>query len=481
MTSPVASAVLGLDVGTGGVRVLAATPDGNVLAEAQTGLADRRGKPLVHEQDPLEWWSAACSTIVRVLKDLSQVVALENIKGISVTSTSGSLVLADASGQPLRPAILYDDARGASIAGELNRQLPPEIAQFNASYSLIKAAWVRQNEPDVWSRARHILHPADWLTGKLVGQFGTSDDSNALKLGHDPDTGCWTQAVSIVNIPGNLLPKVFRPGTQVGSVCARASKETGLGRGTPVFVGATDGMTGLMASGAHRPGQANSTLGSTIVWKVLSRHKSPAATGVYCHRHPSGLWAPGAASNTGPGSLHSEGLSATLPDLDGIAAKHLPTPCLCYLLPAKGERFPFLNPVAETFFEGDTASPQEAYAAQLQSLAFVERWGYERLEGCGAAAGGEVFTSGGAAASPILMQLRASVLKREVYRCHHPTSAFGAAVLAACQPLFGGDVVSAIQRMTRVSESCRPEGARVDRYTEIYNSFRAACARRGYR
>ncbi len=481
MTSPVAAAVLGLDVGTGGVRVLAATPDGNVLAEAQTGLADRRGKPPVHEQDPAEWWSALCSTIGRVIKDLSQVIALENIQGIAVTSTSGSLVLADESGQPLRPAILYDDGRGASIAEDLNQQLPLEVAQFNASYSLVKAAWVRQNEPNVWSQARRILHPADWLTGELVGQFGTSDDSNALKLGHDLETGCWSRAVSIVNVPGSLLPKVVKPGTHVGGICARASEETGLTRGTPVFAGATDGMTGLIASGAHRPGQANTTLGSTIVWKVLSRNKSPGATGVYCHRHPSGLWAPGAASNTGPGSLRSEGLGATVPDSDGLAAKHLPTPSLCYLLPAKGERFPFLNPAAETFFEGHSASPQEAHAAQLQSLAFVERWGYERLEECGATPGGEVFTTGGAAASPILMQLRASVLKREVHRCHHPTSAFGAAILAACEPLFGGDIASAIHSMTRVRESFRPESGTADRYEEIYNSFRAACARRGYR
>lgn len=481
MTSPALAAVLGLDVGTGGVRVLAATPDGNLLAEAQTPLSDRRGKPPIHEQDPVEWWSAACSTIGRVTKDLSQVIPLESIQGIAVTSTSGSLVLADVAGQPVRAAILYDDGRGASIAKELNRQLPPEDAQFNASYSLIKGAWVRQNEPDVRARTRHILHPADWLAGKLTGQFGTSDDSNALKLGHDPDTGCWSRAVSIVNIPRDILPKVVRPGARVGAVCARASFETGLRRGTPVFAGATDGMTGLIASGAREPGQANTTLGSTIVWKVLSRNKLPASTGVYCHRHPSGLWAPGAASNSGPGSLHSEGLGVAPSESDGMAAKHLPTSGLCYLLPSKGERFPFLNATAETFFEGDTDNPQEAYAAQLQSLAFVERWGYERLEECGARVGGEVFTTGTAAASPVLMQLRASVLKREVHRCHHPTSAFGAAILAACQPLFGGDITSAIQGMTEVRESFRPESATVGRYDEIYNSFRAACARRGYR
>jgi sugar (pentulose or hexulose) kinase len=472
--------VLGLDVGTGGVRALAATSQGAVLAEAQTALSDQRGKSPIHEQDPTDWWSAICTNVRHVIKDLSKVTSLEAIQGVAVTSTSGSLVLTDSAGLPVRPAILYDDARGTSIAEELNRQLPPELAQFNASYSLIKAAWVQRKEPTVWARVRHLLHPADWLAGKLTGQFETSDDSNALKLGHDPDTGCWSGAVSMLGISTELLPKVLQPGAQVGTVCERAGEETGLRPGTPLLAGATDGMTGLIASGAREPGQASTTLGTTIVWKVLSRRKVRPSPGIYCHRHPSGMWAPGAASNTGPGSLRSGEASIAPADLDRVAAKSLPTTHLCYVLPSKGERFPFLNAAAETFFEGTPASSQETYAAQLQSLAFVERWGYERLEECGAAIGGDVFTTGGAAASPILMPLRASVLKREMHRCQYPTSAFGAAVLAACKPLYGGDLKSAIQGMTRVSERFRPDRHTVNRYDEIYAAFRVACRRRGY-
>jgi len=480
MTSPVKVLVLGLDVGTSGVRALASTPDGTVLAEAQTALSDRRDDSTIHEQDPLEWWRAICLTLGRVIPEISKVTPLEGIQGIAVTSTSGSLVLAGSAGQPVRPAILYDDARGAFLAEELNQQLPPEVSPFNASYSLIKAAWVRQKEPSVWARTRHLLHPADWLTGMLTGQFDTSDDSNALKLGHDPETGRWSRAVSIVGIPREILPKVLQPGTHVGWVCARASQETGLRSGTPVFAGATDGMTGLLASGAREPRQANTTLGTTIVWKVLSRGKLVPAEGIYCHRHPSGLWAPGAASNSGPGSLRLGRPGIAPSQFDHMAAQHLPTVSLCYLLPSKGERFPFLNAAAQTFFEDHPASPQEAYAAQLQSLAFVERWGYERLEECGAAIGGDVFTTGSAATNPILMQLRASVLKREIHRCEHATSAFGAALLAACRPWYGGDFTSAIQGMTRIRERFGPDRVTTDRYDAIYASFRAACMRRGY-
>ncbi len=481
MSSHGTAVVLGFDVGTGGVRVLAATADGAVFAEAQTGLSDQRDKLPLHEQDPAEWWIALCSTTRRVLQSLSKVTPMASIRGISVTSTSGSLVLTDSAGHPLRPAILYDDGRGAAIAEELNRQLPPDLVRFNASFSLIKAAWVREYEPAIWARARHLLHPADWLAGNLTGVFATSDDSNSLKLGYDPEAECWSEAVLRMKIPGEILPQVVRSGTEVGRVCARASEETGLPRGTPVVAGATDGMTGLIASGARKPGQASTTLGTTIVWKVLAQNKSRASTGIYCHRHPSGLWAPGAASNTGPGCLRKCEPGVAVADLDGAAARFLPTSNLCYLVPLKGERFPFLNPTAETFFEGNPAGPEESYAAQLQALAFVERWGCERLEECGAAVGEAVFTTGSAAASPVLMQLRASVLNREALRCCHPTSAFGAAILAACQPFYGGDLGAAIQGMTRVRERFRPDSLKASRYDEIYSSFRAACARRGYK
>jgi xylulokinase len=166
--------------------------------------------------------------------------------------------------------------------------------------------------------------------------------------------------------------------------------------------------------------------------------------------------------------------------MDQQAAAHLPTSVQCYLLAARGERFPFLNPQAEAFWEGRPASPSEGYAAQLQSLACVERWGYERLEDCGVTVGREVFSAGSAAASPVLSQLRANVLNRIVVRCANPTASFGAAILAAGTALFAGDLTAAIRRMTRIIASHPPELAATEAFEETYQLFRAACARHGF-
>lgn len=476
MVQPLPAVVIGVDVGTSGVRALAATAEGEVLADARATLSERPSDGMVHEQDTHDWWSAVCQTLREVLSTLSDPSVRP--AGLAVTSTSGSLVLADSAGQPVRPAILYDDARGGALANDLNRRLSTE--QLNSSYSLAKILWVRQHEPSVWERAAYVLHPADWLTGKLTGQFGIADYSNALKLGYDQEREKWSEAIEVAGIPGAMLPRVVRPGQQVGTISNQASVETGLPAGTPVLAGASDGLASLIGSGAKDAGDANTTLGTTLVWKALTLSKPQLGAGMYCHHHPSNLWAPGAASNTGPGSLRPDDPTLDPAELDRRAAAHLPTAVQCYLLGSRGERFPFLNLAAQSFVEGAPAGPDEWYAAQLQSLTCVERWGYERLEACGVTVGEKVFSAGSAAASPILSQLRANVLQRVVIRCSTPTASFGAAILAAGETLYGGDLSAAMRSMTRISTSHQPEPGTRERFEAVYRLFRAACTARGY-
>jgi sugar (pentulose or hexulose) kinase len=472
--------VLGVDVGTSGVRSLAATAEGDVLAEAHAALSDLPAAGSAHEQDPNAWWRAVCHTMKELRKSLRAGQRWARTVGIAVTSTSGSLVLADSQGEPVRPAMLYDDGRAGAVADELNRRLPAGQAQVNASFSLAKALWVRQEEPSVWERATFILHPADWLTAKLTGQLGVGDYSNALKLGYDQEKSEWTAAVGRAGIPASMLPTVVAPGHQVGAVSAHASGETGLTPGLPVLAGASDGMASLIGSGASEAGHANTTLGTTLVWKLLTRTQPRLGQGMYCHHLPSNMWAPGAASNTGPGSLQFDEPGVPPAEMDRRAAPLLPTSIQCYLLRARGERFPFSNPQAKSFFEGRPASPSEGYAAQLQSLACVERWGYERLEACGVTVGQEVFSAGSAAASPVLSQMRANLLNRTVVRCANPTASFGAAILAAGTVFFGGDLTAAIRSMTHIAESHLPELEAVEKFETVYQLFRAACARHGF-
>lgn len=444
-----------------------------MLAHACRPLNSQRDRG-AHEQAPQDWWLTVCETTGEVSADLDRHCYERRrlqIHGLAVSSTSGTLVATDEAGTPLRPAILYDDTRASATAADLG-------GLWTAAHSLTKALWLRQEEPHVWQKTRHLLHPADWLTGKLTGTFGVSDSSNALKLGFHPETGLWDRLIQDLQF-ATLVPRVVSPGTPVGLLSDYASEATGLPASIPVLAGATDGMASLLASGASRWGDANSTLGTTIVWKILTQTRAQPHSGVYSHLHPSGAWAVGAASNSGPGAIRrAEGVSNFEADL--LARSRLPSDLVCYLLPAMGERFPFFDPSATTFFEREAQDPAESYAAQLQAVAFVERWGYDVLESCGSEARDAVYSTGGAAKSSVLSQLRANILNRRIVRCRYPTSVFGAAVLAAMGVWYGGNSVEAIRSMTNQAQVFEPQTDPRDLYGETYFRFREACQLRGY-
>jgi sugar (pentulose or hexulose) kinase len=469
--------VIGIDVGTSGVRATAADSHGSLVEESKAPLsACRDASRGVHEQNAAEWWRVLCG----VLRELGEGLGDrgKRLAGISVTSTSGTLVVTDKLGSPLRPSIMYDDTRASEAATELN-SISASSERWNHSHSLSKALWVRDTEPHVWERVRWLLHPADWLAGMLTGIFGVSDSSNSLKLGYRPDQG-WSPTVARIGIPAQILPAVHSPGRIVGVLSGMVAHTVGLPPGVPILAGATDGLASLIASGARQAGDANTTLGTTVVWKVLATEKPACDGGIYSHLHPTGLWAPGAASNSGPGALLMKTAGSTFAEMDRLAAARLPTKTVCYMLPGTGERFPFLNPSAMSFVEGQPETEADWWAAQLQAIAFLERWGYETLRACGAPTIHQVYSAGGAARSDTLSQLRADILNREIVNPRYPSAAFGAAILAATGALYGNDCAAAIDAMVTIDKSFQPGVDKSTQYDEFYRLFRAACRQRGY-
>lgn len=473
------STFLGIDVGTSGVRVAAIAATGALLGTAQQAFAFTRADGAAHEQEPESWWRVVCVLVRKVSSQLAAISDRSEIRALSVTSTSGTLVLTDVNGSPVRPAIMYDDSRCARQADELNARYENGCVRWNSSSSLPKVLWVREHEEHVWRTVRHILSPADWLLGRLSGNFSISDYSNSLKLGYDFELGTWFPAMASVGVPDHLLPHVVAPATCIGKISPEAATETRIPETCALVTGATDGLTSLIASGATDPGQANTTLGTTLVWKTLSTEKPPSTDGIYSHRHPLGLWAPGAASNTGPGAM-AAGREADIEKLDQEAAEHLPTNISSYVIGGRGERFPFRNQNAVTFFDPHPEGRTQTHAAELQALAFTERWGYERIARTGVRLDGPVFSTGSAAQSLLFSKLRACVLSKPVIRCRSTGAAFGAAVLAAGTHHFAGNLGEAIRCTTRVDRVIEPEPYLVPRYEELYRKFREACAARGY-
>ncbi|MGQ9525127.1 MAG: FGGY-family carbohydrate kinase [Armatimonadota bacterium] len=474
--------VLGVDVGTQGARAVVCDAEGSVVGSAHCLLA-QSSRDLPDgwfEQDPEDWWRAACRCLNEVVAQLrANGASPAQIKAIAADSTSGTVLPIDHSGKPLRPAIMYNDARASLEAQQCNEAAG--AALFNASFALAKILWIRSNEPEVYRSAVRFIHAADYLVGKLTGRWDVTDFSNALKTGYDLSSLAWPEMIEAkLGVPLSKLPKVAVPGEPIAAVSAEAAEATGLSVGTAVVAGMTDGTAGFVASGAAAPGQWNTTLGTTLVVRGVSHKPVHDAQGrIYNHRHPQGYWLPGGASNTGGEwfAIHFPGRDYA--ELDRQAEPLLPTEAVVYPLARKGERLPFLCREAEGFMLGEAHGEAELYAAGLQGVALVERWTYELLESLGAGYPEEVFTTGGGAKSRIWSQVRADVLQVPVAVPQNSEAVVGSAILAASRTLYS-DLSSAAKAMVRVGYRVEPRPALAEVYRAKLETLKQGCVSRGY-
>jgi sugar (pentulose or hexulose) kinase len=459
--------VLGVDLATAAVRVLAVDAGtGAVVGSASAPLpAPSVPSPGHQEQQPVH--AAVVRDVVRAVTALLGPRAAA-IGALAVTATSGSVVPTDADGAPVGAVLLYADQRGAGSAGRFAAAGRPVAA----SSTLLRLAWLAETCPG----ARY-LHVPDVVVADLTGRLVT-DTSHALKAGVDPVAARWPdELLALAGVPAGAVPQLVHPGTVVGEIGPAVAAELGLPAGVRVVAGMTDGCTAQLAAGAVARGRTTGVLGTTLVLKGVAEHEVRGFDGaVYSHLAPDGSWWPGGASNVGAGVL------AGVPDLaaaDAAAARVGPSPWTAYPLPGTGERFPFVRPDATAFLLGPgTPSAPERHRALLDGVALVERLGLERLTALGVVATDHRVV-GGSTRSTVWTTIRASALGRPVTLPAEPSSAFGAAVLAAAA-LTGDPVPATADRMVRSTAVVDPDPAQVGPLDEAYRRLTTELRHRGW-
>ncbi len=477
--------VIGIDLGTQGVRILAINNQGMRIAAASCHLDMQADKDLPngwHEQNPLDWWK----NVKECLRDLiAQLPSNSRIVGLSIDSTSGTILPIDQSGMPLYSALMYNDARSRSYAEEVHQAgetLENQLGYaFSASFALPKIVWLMKEKPEIYQQTYLFVHAADFIAGKLTGNFNLTDHSNALKTGYDLINRNWPDFIEEeLGISKDKLPGVVKPGDRIGEISHQAAIETGLPAGVPVFAGATDGTAAQFASGASEPGSWVSSLGTTLVIKGITRGiLLDSQKRIYCHLHPEGWWMPGGASNTGSEWIIKEFPHEDPAELDRKSAQWLPTSLIRYPLVRDGERFPFRFPTAQGFLIGEAASKLETFAAGLEGLALLEAFAYQTLSEIGADVGENIFVTDGGARSELWLQIRASILKRTLIRPLISESAMGAAILAASGAWFGS-LSKAVKNMVQRDVEVEPVKHWISIYEDKYQSFIDALQQRSY-
>ena len=275
----------GIDFGTSGCRL-------SLIDEEKTQHYSEQLRYASGIQSPQLWWEAISqllSTCPKLLK--------KRIKAIAVDGTSGSLLLTNQLGEPVSQTLMYNDTRAAGQVSKIKKVAPLESGAQGASSGLARLMWLldtsTSNEP------AHVLHQADWVLGKLSGEFGHSDKNNCLKLGFDSVQGVWPDWFDTLLIPRNLLPTVHKPGTVISAIDHGIAQQLGLPEELSIIAGTTDSIAAFIATGAKNLGEAVTSLGSTLAIKFIADKPIFSPTyGVYSHRLGES-WLVGGASNTG--------------------------------------------------------------------------------------------------------------------------------------------------------------------------------------
>ena len=487
--------VLAVDVGTQSVRALAFDAVGSLLASARIPIEPYVSpQPGWAEQDPELYWRTLGDACRRVLAD--PTVRRDAIVALTVTTQRNTVVVTDAAGRPLRPAIVWLDQRRTSglpfvggVTGLAFRALGlrETVSGFMAD---CEANWLRANEPETWRDIRHYLGLSGFLVQRLTGRFV---DSTASQVGYLPfdykrqawaDPGDWRWFAAPID-PA-WLPELVAPTSPLGELTAAAAEVTGLPAGLPIIASAADKACEVLGSGALDPDTASLSYGTTATVNTTTpRYIEPIR---YLPAFPAAL--PGAwtmeiqvyrgywmvewfkrefghrevaladESGVEPEVLFDELVRAVPAGSMGLTLQPYWSP---------GVRIPGPEAKGAIIGFGDVHTRAHLYRAILEGLAYALREGAERT----AKRSGVPLTSlriaGGGSQSPAAVQLTADIFGLPVGRGHtHEASGLGAAIDAAVGAGFYPDVRSAAAAMVRVGEVRDPDPATHALYDELY-------------
>jgi xylulokinase len=397
-------------------------------------------------------------------------------------------VLLDASGEVVRPALLWNDQRTSEDCDRI-RSLVGErrLVQLTGNDALTgftapKLLWVRRQEPQNWSRVAHLLLPKDYLRLRLTGEYATdtADASGTLLL--DVGARRWSlEVAAALDLDPSLLPALHEGPERTGAVSPEAARLTGLTAGTPVVAGGGDQSANAVGVGAVRPSVGALSLGTSGVVFVPTDRPVVEPLGrvhAFCHAVPD-TWHVMGVMLSAAGSLRwYRDTVAPGVDFGSLAAEADEVPAgadgLRFLPYLTGERTPHADPTARGAFVGLTVRHGRPHLtrAVLEGVAFGLRDGLELMRTAGVTMPEELRASGGGTRSPLWRQIVADVLGVRLRTTQTVEgAAYGAAILAGVAAGWGRTVPELADRFVRASEVATEPGD-VGAYEAAYASFR---------
>jgi len=474
------SVLVGLDIGTTGVRALAVGRRGEVVASAGRSYPLAMPRPGWTEQDPDDWWRATRDALMEVAG------AVEGrVDGIGVTGQMHGAVFLDRAGKSIRPALLWNDQRTEAQCLEITTRVGAErLLQLAGNPALTgfqapKVLWLREEEPDAYSQVAHLLLPKDYIRYRLTGELATdlSDASGTLLL--DLGRRAWSdELLRLLEIPLEWLPAVVESSQQTGYIERSLAAELGLGPKVPVAAGAGDNAAAAIGVGVIAPGVGVSSIGTSGVLFVPSARFTPDQLGrvhAFCHGVPGGYHLMGVTLAAGA-ALEWWRQTFTWPitheSLAELAATAAPgSGGLLFLPYLFGERSPHLDARARGAFVGLSARHGRAELTRsiMEGVVFSLRQSLEIIAELAPVE--EIRATGGGARSRFWVQLQANIYDRPVsVMAVEEGAAYGAALLAGVASGIFPDVNAACE-LAQVKETVEPDAETRGLYAELFGTY----------
>jgi xylulokinase len=488
--------LLGIDIGTSGTKTLLCDEDGTVLATAMAEHSISSPKPGWSEQNPSEWWQAACTATKAVLKKAR--VKPTDIGGIGLSGQMhGSVFLGDGP-TALRPALLWNDQRTAKQCQEIEQKAGgreklielvanPALTGFTAP----KILWVRENEPKVYAKTKHILLPKDYVRYRMTGEYATevSDASGTLLL--NVAARMWSdELLGLLQIDKALLPRLHESQEITGLLHEQAAAEMGLKPDIPVVGGGGDQAAGAVGNGIVRSGIVSAALGTSGV--IFAHSDKPARDPLgrvhtMCHAIPEKWCIFGCMLSAG-GAFQwfrnmlgqAEVTIARKRKIDPyelLVAEATAAPVGCegtFFLPyLTGERCPHPDPSARGGWIGVTSRTTRPMLIRslLEGVTFGMRDALEIMKSMGVAIT-QVRASGGGARSDFWRQLQADIYKQPIVLTNATEGpAYGVALLAGVGTGVWNNVEQACAACIRQTAKVSPRKKIAEQYDRHYSIY----------
>lgn len=474
--------VLGADIGSGSVKLTLLARSGAIAATAGCEYPTYYPQVGWCEQAPEDWSKAFQTALSQLLKRAR--AEKEQIEALSLDAATHTAVLLDEDLQVIRPAILWTDQRSKEQVRWLKENCLDTVMEqsLNAPttvWTLPQMMWLQANEPENWSRIRHILFAKDYLRFLLTGKLETDTIDAAGSMFYDVKNACWSKELcAVAGIPMEWLPALRDPTHLSGCVSREVGQVFGLAEGTKVFVGTTDTVMEVLASGNVAPGHMSVKLATAGRICVITDRPLDSKF-VFNYRHVvPGLWYPGTATASCAASYrwYRDTIGkAPFAELN-VPAEEIPAGCdgLMFHPYLNGELTPYNDPDLRGSYTGISSSHTTAHftRATLEGVALSLKDCMQTLQSLGVKES-RVRIIGGGAKGALWRQIVADVLGMEMEKAEVDDSSFGTAMLAAVAVGWFDSFAAAAERCVKVESVSRPIPENREVYEKLFVKYKA--------